>query len=62
MEQLACIMEIFGVPSPELLGEAQRKKLFFGEEISVAFSLHSHPRREEWKNAPPSTVQYRHAL
>ena len=31
VEQLACIMEIFGLPSPTVLGEAQRKQLFFGE-------------------------------
>ena len=31
VEQLACIMEIFGLPSPSLLSEAQRRKLFFGE-------------------------------
>jgi serine/threonine protein kinase len=29
VEQLACIMEIFGVPSLSVLREAQRKKLFF---------------------------------
>lgn len=31
VEQLACIMEIFGLPSQSLLGEAQRRKLFFGK-------------------------------
>ena len=31
VEQLACIMEIFGVPSSSVLGDSQRKKLFFGE-------------------------------
>ena len=31
VEQLAAIMEIFGLPSASLLQEAQRKKLFFGE-------------------------------
>ena len=31
VEQLACIMEIFSLPDPSLLVEAQRKKLFFGE-------------------------------
>ncbi len=31
VEQLACIMEIFGLPSTSLLAEAQRRKLFFGE-------------------------------
>ena len=31
VEQLACIMEIFGLPSTSLLADAQRKKLFFGE-------------------------------
>lgn len=29
-EQLACIMELFGTPSPSILSEAQRRKLFFG--------------------------------
>lgn len=29
VEQLACIMEIFGLPESSLLDEAQRKKLFF---------------------------------
>ena len=31
VEQLSCIMEIFGVPSLSVLRDAQRKKLFFGE-------------------------------
>jgi serine/threonine protein kinase len=31
VEQLACIMEIFGLPSTSLLAEAQRRKLFFGK-------------------------------
>ena len=31
VEQLSCIMELFGLPAPSLLQEAQRKKLFFGE-------------------------------
>lgn len=39
VEQLACIMEIFGMPSPSLLGEAQRRKLFFGKYITLPFSL-----------------------
>lgn len=30
VEQLACIMEIFGPPSTSILAEAQRRKLFFG--------------------------------
>ena len=30
VEQLACIMEIFGLPSSTILAEAQRRKLFFG--------------------------------
>ncbi len=30
VEQLACIMEIFGLPEPVLVEEAQRRKLFFG--------------------------------
>ena len=30
VEQLACIMEIFGLPDYSLLVDAQRKKLFFG--------------------------------
>ena len=31
VEQLSCIMEIFGVPSMTVLNDAQRKKLFFGK-------------------------------
>ncbi len=31
VEQLACIMEIFGLPSVSLLQDAQRRKLFFGQ-------------------------------
>ena len=31
VEQLSCVMEMFGVPSLSLLTGAQRKKLFFGE-------------------------------
>jgi len=31
VEQLACIMEIFGLPPVKLLEEAQRRKIFFGE-------------------------------
>ncbi len=38
VEQLACIMEIFGLPSQSLLGEAQRRKLFFGESIVLKLS------------------------
>ena len=30
VEQLACIMEIFGLPPVKLLEEAQRRKIFFG--------------------------------
>ncbi len=30
VEQLACIMEIFGMPDANLIDEAQRRKLFFG--------------------------------
>ena len=38
VEQLACIMEIFGLPSTSLLAEAQRRKLFFGQfNYSVKF-------------------------
>jgi serine/threonine protein kinase len=29
VEQLACVMETFGLPPPEILEEAQRRKLFF---------------------------------
>ena len=49
VEQLACIMEIFNLPDPSLLVEAQRKKLFFGEEtmyvcpsVSVCLSVGQH--------------------
>ena len=30
VEQLACIMEVLGVPSEELINGATRKRLFFG--------------------------------
>ena len=30
VEQLACIMEIFGLPPTKLLEDAQRRKIFFG--------------------------------
>lgn len=40
-EQLACIMELFGTPSPSILSEAQRRKLFFGMlEIVLLSRLH----------------------
>ena len=39
VEQLACIMEIFGVPSLSVLREAQRKKLFFGESLNELVAL-----------------------
>ena len=39
VEQLACIMEIFGVPSLSVLRDAQRKKLFFGESPLSLFLL-----------------------
>lgn len=42
VEQLACIIEIFGLPDPALLAEAQRRKLFFGEislTLLLSFSL-----------------------
>lgn len=34
MEQLACIMEILGVPPEELVNSATRKRLFFGNFIN----------------------------
>lgn len=37
-EQLACIMEVLGVPDRELINRSTRKKLFFGT---------SKPRRRE---------------
>lgn len=39
VEQLACIMELFGVPDFSLIEEAQRKKLFFGTKH---YPLHSY--------------------
>ena len=40
VEQLTCIMEIFGIPAPSVLGDAQRKKLFFGGyRVAAAASL-----------------------
>lgn len=39
VEQLACIMEIFGTPSSSLLSEAQRRKLFFGELLNSVLCL-----------------------
>ena len=38
VEQLACIMEIFGLPDYAVLEEAQRRKLFFGK--AVIFIIH----------------------
>ena len=35
VEQLACIMEIFGLPDYAVLEEAQRRKLFFGKTVMV---------------------------
>ncbi len=29
-EQLACIMEVLGVPDKDIVNKSQRKKLFFG--------------------------------
>lgn len=40
VEQLACIMEIFGLPSPTILAEAQRRKLFFGMFLTVVHVVH----------------------
>ena len=31
VEQLACVMEIFGLPPKELVDKAQRRRVFFGE-------------------------------
>jgi len=39
VEQLACIMEIFGLPPVKLLDEAQRRKIFFGKWM--AFRMRS---------------------
>jgi dual specificity tyrosine-phosphorylation-regulated kinase 2/3/4 len=30
-EQLACIMEVLGVPDKDFIGRSSRKRLFFGE-------------------------------
>ena len=35
VEQLACIMEIIGLPPYEMLMRATRRKYFFGEEIEL---------------------------
>lgn len=35
VEQLSCIIEIFGLPDPALLAEAQRRKLFFGKFLDL---------------------------
>ena len=35
VEQLSCIIEIFGLPDPALLAEAQRRKLFFGKFLDI---------------------------
>lgn len=32
-EQLACIMEVLGVPSPDLIQQSERRNLFFGELV-----------------------------
>jgi len=32
VEQLACIMEIMGLPSQSILDKAKRKKVFFGRQ------------------------------
>lgn len=45
VEQLACIMEIFGIPSLSVLGEAQRKKLFFDSRGSPRSITNSKGRK-----------------
>jgi len=32
-EQLACIMEVLGVPDKDFIGRSSRKRLFFGESL-----------------------------
>lgn len=34
-EQLACIMEVLGVPDRDIVNRAQRKKLFFGTPLHL---------------------------
>lgn len=36
VEQLACVMEVLGVPPQDLIASASRKRLFFGESCSLA--------------------------
>ena len=35
VEQLACIMEVMGLPPTEVMDQATRKRLFFGETDSL---------------------------
>lgn len=35
VEQLACIMEILGAPSDEVISIASRRRLFFGEFTEI---------------------------
>lgn len=36
VEQLACIMELMGAPSDDLINQATRRRLFFGELPAVS--------------------------
>lgn len=39
MEQLACMMEVLGIPTNLVLEHASRKKMFFGMFIKHEFTL-----------------------
>ena len=51
-EQLACIMEVLGVPDKDFINRSSRKRLFFGMCISmVEGMLSSHQaRRHYWSS------------
>lgn len=38
VEQLACIMEILGLPPDRILDKAKRRKVFFGEPLDTVFN------------------------
>jgi hypothetical protein len=40
VEQLACIMELLGTPPDDLINQATRRRLFFGEYYFLTRAIH----------------------
>jgi dual specificity tyrosine-phosphorylation-regulated kinase 2/3/4 len=39
-EQLACIMEVLGVPDKDIIQRSSRRRIFFGEQFICRYDMH----------------------